>query len=92
MEKKFFNTIIKELTEKELINITVSIECAEIHLKNCHDLEVTKVEETENTLKLVTDILTFEIGKNYTELSFDEYENEYTFKYENGVVISITII
>lgn len=92
MKKQFIDTITKELTEKESINITVSIECAEINLQNCHNLEVEGIEETENTIELATDILTFKIGKNYTELSFDEYENEYTFEYVNGVVITVTII
>lgn len=92
MEKKFIDFIEKELAEKDTIHINVSIECEEIHLQNCHNLEVTEVEETEDTITLETDVIPFTIGKNYTELSFDEYENEYTFKYENGVVISITII
>lgn len=92
MKKQFIDTITKELTEKESINITVSIECAEINLQNCHNLEVEGIEETENTIELATDILTFKIGKNYTKLSFDEYENEYTFEYVNGVVITVTII
>ncbi len=82
-----------ERIEKDLeVNVIVSIECAEIHLQNCHSLEIKGIEETDNTIELVTDILTFTVGKNYTESSFDDCENEYTFEYANGVVITIAII
>jgi len=92
MEKNFINAITKELEEKYTFNIVVSIECTSIHLQNCHNLEVIKVEETETTIDIDTSDMCFTIGKNYTELSYNEYENEYTFNYENGVVITITII
>lgn len=82
----------KELTEKGTIGINVLIECSEINLQNCHDLEVEGIKETENAIEFATNVLTFTVGKNYTKLSFDDCENEYIFEYANGVIIRITII
>lgn len=89
MKEKFVTSIKEELAEKESIYINVSIECEEINLQNCHNLEVTEIAESEEVIELETDVLTFTVGKNYTDLSFNEYENDYIFEYANGVVIHI---
>lgn len=91
MKEKFVTSIKKELAEKETIHINVSIECEGINLQNCHNLDVTEVAESEDVIELETDVLTFTVGKNYTDLSFDEYENDYAFEYANGVVIHIAM-
>ena len=92
MKKQFVNAITKKLEEKYTFGIVVSIECPSIHLFNCHTLEVTEIEETETTFDIDTSEMCFKIGKNYTEISYDEYEDEYTFRYENSVVITVAII
>lgn len=92
MKKQFINEITKALEEKYSINIIVSIEYPTICLQSCYDLEIYEINETETTIDIDDGEMGFKFGKNYTEVIYDEYENEYTFKYENGVVISITII
>lgn len=92
MKEKFIKAITKEIEERYSFNIIVSIECPSICLQNVHNLEVTEIEETETTFDIDTTDMCFKIGKNYTKISYDEHENEYTFNYENGVVITITII
>lgn len=92
MMKNFVNAINEKLENEYSFNVTVSIECPTICLQNCHTLEVFGIEETETTIDIDTSDMCFTIGKNYTELSYNEYENEYTLNYENGVVITVTII
>lgn len=92
MKTQFIKNITKEIEEKYTLNIIVSIECPSIFLQNVHNLEVSDIQETEHTINIDTTDMCFNIGKNYIEISYNEYENKYTFTYENGVVISITIL
>ena len=92
MMKNFVNAINEKLENEYSFNVTVSIECPSICLQNCHTLEVFGIEENETSVVIDDEEMSFSIGKNYTEVLYDEYEDEYTFKYENGVVLTVAII
>ena len=92
MKHQLIKAFTKKIDERYTFNIIVSIECPTIFLQNVHNLEVSDIQETEHTIDIDTTDMCFRIGKNYTEISYNEYENEYAFIYENGVVISITIM
>ena len=93
MKEKMLKEITNRINETDALKIFVGIDCAPIHLKNFHELEITGAEETETGIVFDTaEALTFEIGKNYTAVSYDEYENEYKFEYDNGVTITISLL
>lgn len=92
MRKQFINAINSKLNEKYSFKIMVSVMCSSIHLENYHALEIYAVTETETSIVLETETLSFSIGNNYTDISYDVYEDAYIFEYENGVVITLAII
>lgn len=93
MLKEMLQEIRNIIEEKEECAITATFMCDTIHLKNIHSMDIEKVEETENEIILhTTESVSFSFGLNTISEDFNEYENEYTFVYDNGFTIIITIL
>ena len=92
MKKQFLNAIAKKLEKEYTVAIVVSIECPSIYLFDCHSFDVIKIDETKTTIDIDTTDMCFKIGKNYIDIFYDEIEDEYTFRYENDVIITVAII
>ena len=93
MMYQLFNEITKVLVENLEINVLVAITCDDIHLTNYHSLTLIEATENETSFRYTTtDLMTFSIGKNVASIDYDEYENEYIMKYNNGITIIVTII
>lgn len=89
---QFINAITEKIKSSMVANIIVFIEYPLISLQNCHDLEVVNIKQNETQFILDVKHIRFTIGKNYSEISYDEVMNEYTFKYENDMVVAIVIL
>ena len=85
--------IEKKLSEKLETEIVVGFDFEAITLHYTNSMNVLGVSVTTEKICIDNDIrCSFEIGMNYSDLIYDEYEDEYIFKYENGMSISIALI